>query len=129
MTTDSIFGEVNYAYTREQAIEDGELIDVSETARQAGFTFPVAMTAAAWADLVAWNDSNRGIQDEAGRLWDVVTMARYFAKRGGSRVTAEVLRVPNTPKATVPKLAKFVMACGPGDNAEPVITLMLPGED
>lgn len=126
---ENIFGEVVHVYTRAQAIEDGVLIDISEDAGEAGFVMPVAMTAAAWAELVAWTDSNRGIQDEAGRLWDVLTMARYFAKRGGSRVEAEVLRVPNTPRATAPKLAKFVMACGPGDNAEPVITLMLPGED
>jgi len=32
-----IFGDVIYAYPRAQAIEDGVLVDVSETARKAGF--------------------------------------------------------------------------------------------
>lgn len=43
-------------YTRAEAIEDGELIDVTETAREAGFTVPVARTRAAWVDCVAWGE-------------------------------------------------------------------------
>ena len=126
---DVMFGEVIHTYTRAQAIEDGVLVDVTETAREAGFKFPVAMTVAAWSELVAWNDSNVACQDESGRLWDVLTMMRYYAKQGGSNVSCDVLRVPNTARALKPKMAKFVMNCGPGDNAEPVITVMLHGED
>ena len=47
------FGPVLSAYTRAQAIEDGFLVDVSETAREAGFTIPVAVTRSAWNRLVA----------------------------------------------------------------------------
>ncbi len=38
---------VIHMYTREQAIEDGQLIDVSETpeAKEAGFRIPVCLTA------------------------------------------------------------------------------------
>ena len=49
-----LFGEVIYAYTRAEAIADGVLIDVTETAKEVGFRLPVALTAAAWADCVAW---------------------------------------------------------------------------
>src|SRR6185437_8267129 len=38
------FGEVIYSYTRAQAIADGVLVDVSETAKEAGFKYPVALT-------------------------------------------------------------------------------------
>ena len=38
-----------FAYTRKQAIEDGVLIDVTETAKEAGLRFPTAITAAAWS--------------------------------------------------------------------------------
>ena len=41
------------AYTRAQAIEDGILVDVSDTAREAGFTIPVAVTRTVWSRLVA----------------------------------------------------------------------------
>ncbi len=33
-----------YAYTRKQAIEDGEQVDVSTTAAEAGIRFPVFLT-------------------------------------------------------------------------------------
>ena len=46
--------DVIHTHTRAQLIEDGDLIDVSETAREAGFTVPVAITRAAWADCVEW---------------------------------------------------------------------------
>ena len=36
------------AYTRAQAIADGILVDVSETAREAGFNIPVALTRTVW---------------------------------------------------------------------------------
>ncbi len=35
-----------YCYTRRQAIEDGILIDVTITAQEAGFIWPVAITSA-----------------------------------------------------------------------------------
>jgi hypothetical protein len=50
------------------------LIDVSPTAREAGFKYPVALTAAAWAKCVAVPPGAL-CQDEAGRLWDVLTSA------------------------------------------------------
>ena len=42
-----------FSYTRAQAIADGVLVDVSELAKQAGFRFPVAVTAGVWAECVA----------------------------------------------------------------------------
>ena len=42
------FDPVISVYTRAQAIEDGILVDVSETAREAGFRIPVAVTRSVW---------------------------------------------------------------------------------
>ncbi|MEA2079735.1 MAG: DUF6573 family protein [Pseudomonadota bacterium] len=70
-SAESFFGDIISTYTRAQAIEDGVLIDVSSTARDARFNWPVAMTAGAWADCVAWSDrdSQRQVyQDQSGRL-------------------------------------------------------------
>ena len=47
------FGPVLSVYTRAQAIEDGILVDVSDTAREAGFKIPVAVTRSVWNRLVA----------------------------------------------------------------------------
>jgi hypothetical protein len=41
------------AYSRSEALADGLLVDVTETAREAGFLYPVALTRAAWELCVA----------------------------------------------------------------------------
>jgi hypothetical protein len=46
-----------------------------------------------------------------------------------TRLAVGLVRVPNTVRATIPRSATFHLAVGPGDNNEPVVTLMLPGED
>src|SRR5262249_62418604 len=71
-----------HRYTRANAIRDGVLIDVSATAGDAGFQYPVALTAAAWSRCV---EVPPGVlcQDEAGRLWDVLTMLRVAASQPG----------------------------------------------
>ena len=115
----SIFGEVIYSYTRAQALEDGMLIDVSETAREAGIKFPVAITSAVWGKHIT--PSKRSCQDTEGRLWDTLWMFRNTAKNGGSTMLFQVYYSR--------RLVTLKAVCGPGDNMEPVITIMLPNED
>ncbi len=70
MTTESsaeFWGEPIHIYTRAEALADGVLVDVTETAREAGFYLPTAITAAVSADL-----AERGDRD--GRLWDLLWM-------------------------------------------------------
>ena len=43
-TVTASFGPVISAYTRQQAIADGVLVDVTTTASEAGFAIPVAVT-------------------------------------------------------------------------------------
>lgn len=128
-----LFGEPISTYTRAQAIADGSLIDVSERAKEAGFRFPVALTAAAWAECVAWSASDTArqtYQDEEGRLWDILWMASQAAKRAsGDRLAFQLYVVPRGGKSVKPRLTKLKMLCGPGDEAEPVITIGLPHED
>ena len=134
-TTESIFGDVISTYTRAQALEDGVLIDPGTMAAEAGFKWPVAITADAWADCVAWSedDSARQIhQDQDGRLWDVLFMAFYAVRssqESGDRILFQLLRVPRDGRSTKAKLVTLRMIVGPGDSGEPVITILLPHED
>lgn len=123
--------EVIHRYTRTEAIADGALIDITKTTTEAGISIPVAMTAAAHADCVAWNEQNASYQDEDGRLWDVTTMLRIALLRnaGESTTDFQVLRIPNEPRASVARLADLRASLGGGDMGEPVLTIMLPGED
>lgn len=67
--------DIIYTYTRKQAIIDGTLIDVSETASEAGFKWPVAVTAGVWDTIENIPPKLKGIQNVAGRLWDCLYMA------------------------------------------------------
>lgn len=133
-----LFGEAIFTYTREQAIEDGVLIDVSPTAREAGIMFPVALTAAVWSDCVAWTDADtkrKGVpNDEAGRLWDVVWMLRAAIKASHGRndrseMRCQIYRVPRDGPGRRPRLVTVKAVCGPADDGSPCITIMQPDED
>lgn len=134
-TSASPFGEVIYKYTRKQAIEDGVLIDVTEMAREAGFRWPVAVTAAVWADCVAWSEEDNGrqvYQDESGRLWDLLFVASYAvqtARQDDGSLKYDIWRVPRDGRSTDSQLVSVKLVAGPGDDGEPVITIMQPHED
>lgn len=133
-TMNEIFGDVIYSYTRKQAIEDGHLICVTEVAKETGFRIPVAITRAAWADCVEWGEEDscrQTYQDEAGRLWDVLWMAMNAARRGAGAqsLVFQLYRVPRGGHGVRPHLVKLVAHIGPGDDGNPVITILLPGED
>jgi hypothetical protein len=121
--------ELIHRYTRSQAIADGVLIDLSQAAREAGFTIPVALTAAAWAKCVAVPPGVVG-QDEAGRLWDVLWMLRLAIGPGadGSEVRFAV-HVRNDNRDRTPPLVRLKALCGPDDDGEPCLTVMMPEED
>ena len=134
-SAESFFGDVISTYTRAQAIEDGVLVDVGSTAQEAGFKWPVALTAAVWADCVAWTEGDNRhqvYQDESGRLWDVLYMASHAirsSKDSGDRLLFQLYRVPRDGHATDAVLVTLKLIVGPGDTGEPVVTILLPQED
>lgn len=121
------------SYSRANAIADGVLIDVTSVASEAGFMVPVALTAEAWNDCVAWTaeDSKRQVlQDEAGRLWDVLWMAFAAARRArGDQVAFQLYRVPRGGRGYRPRLTTLRLHISPGDEMEPVLSILLPGQD
>ncbi len=68
--------EVIYSYSRKQAVEDGILIDVSNTpeAKEAGFKAPLCLSRGVYS-LVEVPTSLEDIQDQNGRLWDTLILA------------------------------------------------------
>lgn len=82
------FGEVIYAFSRAQAVEDGFQVEVTNTAREAGIGFPVFLNRTVFDACVSVPPGVTG-QDEAGRLWDILWMLRFAiirAKAGVSRI-------------------------------------------
>lgn len=79
--------EIISSYTAEEAVEDGILVDVSDTAKELGFVWPVRITQSVH-DLCTPPKSNK-IQSYNGRLWDVLWMCSLAikkAKKGDSMV-------------------------------------------
>jgi len=135
-STESFFGDVISTYTRAQAIEDGVLIEISPLAKESGFNeWPVAMTAGAWADCVAWSDRDsqtQVYQDQSGRLYDVIFMAFQaicLSREIGDRLLFRLYRVPRDGHSTDAGLTTLKLIVGPGDSGEPVITILLIDED
>lgn len=117
---------VVYAYSREQAIADGVLVDVSEQAKEIGFRIPTVVTATLYHGYVAPPAGLEGEgQSVTGRLHDLMVLALFAARRtiNTDRVTFKVdfLMAPER-KETV----EVIVHIGPGDEGEPVLTIMLP---
>ena len=129
-SSDSPFGPVIYTYTRKQAIADGVQVDVTQTAKEAGISYPVFLTRTVWDSYVQVPPGVE-CQDEAGRLWDLIWMLRFaiIRSRGhGDRVPVALYVRNDNQRA---KLVKLIATCGPldFDNPAPAITVMLPWED
>lgn len=139
--------DIIHSVTRAQLINSGDLVDVTSTARQAGFKFPVALTRAVWSRYVEFQPGAVG-QDEQGRLWDVLTMLLQGIRQASGdadRIDFKLyVAMPDAgnwqPNEQVPslqsvltrdthRLVSLKALCGPGDNLEPVITILLPDED
>ncbi|MEW6657411.1 MAG: DUF6573 family protein [Thermodesulfobacteriota bacterium] len=123
-------------YTRQMAITDGVLVDLMQPGfiglvRQAGIKFPVAMTAAAFQDYVELTPKAKEAgNDIKGRLWDVLWMLRTEILKSRGRNLSEILfQFYCVTDRIKPSLCTLKSVVGPGDDGEPVITIMKPEED
>ena len=127
---ESIFGKVVFTYTRAEAIADGVLKDVSQTAKEAGFSVPTALTANLW-HLISDIPKYCAHEDVEGRLWDVLWMARYGIMKHGrntDQVNFKVLlntKWDNRRK----RLQNYTAKVHPGDHGETVITIGINEND
>jgi len=82
MKTISDDTEVIYRYTREQAIEDGVIVDLTDNplVREVGFRVPVAVTNGVFS-LLQPPKELEPYQDFNGRLWDLLILAKLEVKR------------------------------------------------
>lgn len=109
-----------YSYTRAEAIDDGVLIDVTKWSRPRGFRFPVAFSAAAYYEVVTKGEGKteeERIDHPLTHLLHVITAA----KRVTDRVTFGLMNAE--------EFVDLYAVLSPGDDMEPVITVMLIGED
>ena len=127
---DDLFSDCDIisAYTRAQAIEDGVLIDVTNTAKEAGFKIHTVVTQGVWGECVEVPESLKGEQDEIGRLWDILNVLMFSIREGNAdkdRINFQV----NVKKPVGLRTVDLWAHVGPGDHGEAVLTIMLSTED
>ncbi len=115
------------SYTREQAINDGVLVDVTQTARKSGFRVPVALTSEVYNGYVVPKEGLPG-QDIEGRLRDLLLML-YLACRHRKRESILSFRTTFLMDSGRHETKELKAVMGPGDKGEPVLTVMLPNQD
>ena len=146
---DDFWGEPVYGYSRAQAIADGLLVDLTTATDETGqhlcprygFKIPLAITRNAWAKAIEaggnWRTGRdgevlelKGGQSLTGRLQELLWMLKIACvcdPASTDRVRFEVyVDVTGDGRREAVKLWAH---CGPGDDAEPVITVMLEDED
>lgn len=138
--------DVIATYSRKEAIEDGyQVLATPETTKEAGIKFPVFLTRSVYEKYVQVPEGMEGYQQEDARLWDILTMFKYFirVRHAQSEFTFQVSVtiprkaewLPNEKKqrdcGQDQRMVTLYASCGPldFDNTEPAITIMLPGED
>lgn len=130
-TQSELFGDVIDTYTRAQAIEDGVLVDgtigdLAEVTRQ-HYKYPVAMTAAVFALMEKAVNHPKWCNDYKGVWHDILGMSKMNITRRFDPTT-HLFKVIITGLGRK-RTHELKAVCGPGDDAEPVITIMLPEED
>jgi hypothetical protein len=143
-----LWGEPIHAYTRAQAIADGILVDLTTATddrghrlcEEAGFKVPVAITRTAWAKTVeaggTWKPTGdgetlelKGGQSLTGRLCDVLWMLRLACGRASHADRLHFQVLVDVEGDGHRELVKLWALCGPGDDAQAVLTILLEGED
>lgn len=130
-----LFGPVIHSYTRAQAIEDGVLVNLGmfvsdegvPVLELVGIRFPVAMTGTAYGLVIGEYDGELLATAVVTKrvIYLLATLKRAIMLHRGVDLT----RIDFSCTSADLKPVQLKALCGPGDSAEPVITVMLPEED
>ena len=125
---DNLFGDMISSYSRADAIADGVLVDLSHVARAAQYRVPVAISSALWARCI---ETPARVSPQAELLWTWKLLYRVHwaiqvCNQGATRIDVELEVADDEGER---QRVRFLAAMGPGDDGEPVMTLMFHDED
>ena len=114
-------GDIISRYTRAEALEDGFLIDLNQwiPINESGFKYPVACTSGVFAII---ERTAKRSKDYKGIIWDMFHMSRNYYRDITPTTRLFKLKIGR-------QIQTFKITCEPGDNAEPVLTILLHDED
>ncbi len=109
---------------RQDAIADGDLIEITRMGRDAGIIYPLAVSARAAQSMVPF--PNIPQENVTENLWDTL---HAFRERATTTTSEEFeFQASLYQNGLVPTIT-FKATVSPGDDGEPVITIMMPDED
>jgi hypothetical protein len=119
---------VIFTYSRAEALQEGVLVDLNQwvSVNESGYKCPAACTAAVFAIIERAVNNKRYLNDYKGVIADILWMSIVMPEAKWE--TGRLFKVIITgagPKA----IYTLKVECGPGDEGEPVVTIMLPEED
>ena len=116
-------------YTRQKAIDDGIMVDVSNFVSDFGFIVPVAITNNLFVRYIQpTNKVAESGQTSESRMIDllVVMMIKLFQRPNTERLAFNVTFDVESEERIESKLVQILAVIGQGDAGEPVLTIMLP---
>lgn len=129
-------------YTRQQAIEDGVLVDVSEKAKmEYGINLPVAFTRAVWDEYitpdprsVSWGQSIEGRLHDTlfmllGPLRAVTRSQKWVDKFNQDGQVTFYYKVGYVLKEKQNRTIQLKVILSLDENYKPVVTVLKPNED
>ena len=120
-----------YSYTRQQAIDDGVFIDVSDMAKEAGFSVPVAVTSNLWHRHIVPSESAKSYgQDCKGRLFDVFWMlyGRISGTKQNERLVTFKVIFADGPHPRDRQIVELWAVCEDDGRGKPALNIMLPAD-
>lgn len=141
--TDENGWEIISTYTTKNAVDDGYLVRVDEkSSKEAGIKFPVYLSRAVWDKYVEVPAGMEQEQDVSGRLWDVLWMFAFQARKTPANLLHYKLicRLPDKGdwepnekmyqnRQTRTVTLKATIQAQDFDDPTPAIFIMKPSED
>ena len=106
--------DVIYSYTRAEALADQVLIDVSDVAKRSDFLLPTVVS----SNLLAVIDAENQLP----------VLFAFFHDKWKFRAIDDDMMSTQTISKTG-RVITVILHIGPGDDGEPVLTLMLPEDN
>jgi len=117
---------VIFSYTRQDAINDGTFIDVSDMAKEAGIKHPVAVTSNLYhTHIVPSASQQESGQSIKGRLWDVLSMFAFCCRGMVGETDGNMATFPVRFSGKEVTIWAFIEAQSMEDPS-PAINIMLP---
>ena len=126
--------EVIHTYSRADALRDGVLIDITDIAKHFGFKYPIAITGNLFNSYINPNEDLIAHGENVKTRVELVLAVLFYAikgtkeKKSMTRIHFEVEFLMDAIEEKYTTI-ELIADCGPGDNMEPVITIMLPEDD